>query len=1222
MFVARLQEAQQQTQQQTVCCLVPSDDLLEPLAADIRLFTDVPVLLYPALEIAPYTQLAPDPTTVAARLATLYFLQENAGPCIVLTSVEALIRRILPPQVLSQNCELVMAGEDTDQKALIASLLATGYESCALVRQPGDLAVQGGIVDLFPPSASPALQGPLRLEFLGDTVESIRLFDPLTQRSQEELEEAILLPGSDILFPNVAAQEEWRQGLSATAEELAPGRVHVQDDQARQVMSLLRDQLRFPGIEFFLPLIYQDPKPQTLFDYLPAACPCVLHDPIAIKRKMTLVWERITVNYENASDDEAQGLALPPHTLFMDQEEFDSCLQARTQVALCLRPDPAVEQQTQQIVQQVGDHSLLRQEIELHRKKRGVLAPLADRLLQWQQTKETVILACRSEQQARHLKEMLAGYGIHCGQRSIPLTLEQYADQHTNQHTSQHTNQVGQVLLVEHPLSQGFDLPEEQLHILSAAELFGDKRLSDSINKRQRTGRTEAQPVALEEISIGDTVVHRDHGLASFQGLVNMDFAGQCGDFMLLEFLGNDRLYVPVHQLHWVSRYQGLTEHQPKLDRLGSQRWQTAKKKVTEAVWQVAQELLTLYARREMRKGHCFQPPGILFKELADSFPYSETQGQAQAIEDVLTDLCSDKPMDRLICGDVGYGKTEVAIRAAYKVIEDGFQVAVLVPTTVLAEQHAATFRERFAGFNVQVACTNRFRTTQEQKEIVRDLKEGRINLVVGTHRLLSKSIKFQKLGLLIVDEEHRFGVSHKEKIKKLRAGVDGVDVLTLTATPIPRTLQMSLLGIRDLSVISSPPRQRRSVKTFLARYDDLVIREAVQQELDRGGQIFFVHNRIQSIHRVAQQIEQLVPHARLAVAHGQMSGKQLEEVMISFINHKVDMLVSTTIIESGLDIPNANTIIINRADRIGLADMYQLRGRVGRSSRQSYAYLLVPSTEQMTADAGQRLRALMDCSELGSGFQLAMNDLQIRGGGNLLGVSQSGHIAAVGYDLYLELLQSTVADLKEQTAQGSNSSEFSELSERSERSERSEPVVEPDVMLRVAAFLPDDYVPDTVLRYRLYRRLSVAGNQDPEQLADLRDEIRDRFGPIPQETDALFALVGLKYRLRQLGIIKLEQGPANLVFSFGQHSPVAPETLLAFIAHSQPQPKKKKEARPDQLNKRLRVPSVPTKQLAQEPVRLTPDQRLLVALDENIEQVELFQRIEEILRFLSKNLV
>ncbi|MCI5146770.1 MAG: DEAD/DEAH box helicase, partial [Candidatus Electrothrix sp. AR3] len=508
------------------------------------------------------------------------------------------------------------------------------------------------------------------------------------------------------------------------------------------------------------------------------------------------------------------------------------------------------------------------------------------------------------------------------------------------------------------------------LHLLSAAELFGDKRLQPT---RKKGNKAQGEPLALEEISIGDIVVHRDHGLASFQGLVNMNFAGQRGDFMHLSFYDNDKLYIPVHQLHWVSRYQGLTDQQPKLDRLGSQRWQTAKKKVTKAVWQVAQELLAIYARREVRKGHCFQPPGHLYQELAESFPYDETEGQAAAIKDVLMDLCSENPMDRLVCGDVGYGKTEIAIRAACKAIEDGFQVAVLVPTTVLAEQHAATFAERFSGFDVEVACTNRFRTTKEQNQIVRDLHRGEIKVLVGTHRLLSKSIVFNKLGLLIVDEEHRFGVSHKEKIKKLRADVD---VLTLTATPIPRTLQMSLLGIRDLSVISTPPQRRRSVKTFLARHDNLVIREAVLQEMARGGQVFFVHNRVKSIERMAEKIEQLVPHARIAVAHGQMPGRNLEEVMVSFINHEVDILVCTTIIESGLDISNANTIIINRADHIGLADMYQLRGRVGRSSIQSYAYLLVPSLDQITIDASQRLRALMDCSELGGGFKLAMNDL------------------------------------------------------------------------------------------------------------------------------------------------------------------------------------------------------------------------------------------------------
>ncbi len=1173
LFTARLLE----TQQQTICCLVPSDDQLESLAGDIRLFTDIPVLIYPAFEIPPYTQLAPDPATVAARLSTLYFLQEQTGPCIVLTSVEAIMRRVVPQQVLSQSCELVMAGEDTDRDALIASLIDAGYESCELVRQPGDLAVRGGIVDLFPPKFGFTAQGPLRLDFFGDTVESIRLFDPLTQRSEEEVEEAVLLPGSDILFPNSSAQKKWRQGLYATVQELAPDR--IENDGARQIMQQLRERIRFPGIEFFLPLIYQDPKPQTLFDYLPAGCPCILHDPVTIRRKIALVWERIAVNYKDASSEEGQGFALPPQALFMEQEELDQCFGKRARVDLCLLPDPDAAQAP--ILQQVGDHSLLRQEIELQRKKRGVLAPMADRLLKWQEAQDTIILACRSEQQARHLEEMLAGHGIECTRGITPLDLQQ--------------QYPGQVLLVEHPLSHGFDLPEEQLHILSAAELFGEKRLQPGSRKKGR--KAQGEPIALEEINVGDIVVHRDHGLASFQGLVNMDFAGQRGDFMQLEFLGNDKLYVPVHQLHWVSRYQGLTDQQPKLDRLGSQRWQTAKKKVTEAVWQVAQELLAIYARREIRKGHCFQEPGILFKELAESFPYDETEGQAKAIHDVITDLCSDKPMDRLVCGDVGYGKTEVAVRAAYKAIEDGFQVAVLVPTTVLAEQHAATFRERFSSFYVQVACTNRFRTIKEQKEIVRDLKEGHINLVVGTHRLLSKSINFQKLGLLIVDEEHRFGVSHKEKIKKLRADVD---VLTLTATPIPRTLQMSLLGIRDLSVISSPPRQRRSVKTFLARHDDLVIREAVQQELERGGQVFFVHNRVKSIHQVAEKIEELIPYARIAVAHGQMSGKQLEEVMVSFINHDVDILVSTTIIESGLDIPNANTIIINRADRIGLADMYQLRGRVGRSSRQSYAYLLLPSPERMTAGAGQRLRALMDCSELGGGFKLAMNDLQIRGGGNLLGVSQSGHIAAVGYDLYLELLQSTVADLKKQAEQGDC---------------LAEPAVEPDVKLRVAAFLPDDYVRDTVLRYRLYRRLSVAGNENPEQLADLHDEIIDRSGPIPRETEALFALVGLKYPLRQLGITKLEQGPVNLVFSFGEQSSVAPETLLAFIEHSRPKKGKKKDKKKTQPVRGLRIPAMAP---APEPVRLTPDQRLIVMLDENIEQVDVFQRIEVVLDFLA----
>lgn len=1150
LFAARLQGELGRS----LCCIVPTDEFLDPLAQDVGLFTEVPVVTYPAFEIAPYTQLAPDPATVATRLSTLYFLHESSEPCIVLTSAEAILRRIMPRQVLADHCELVMAGEETDRDGLIAALAASGYQMCDLVQQPGDMAVRGGIIDLFAPSFRLDIQGPLRLDFFGDTVESIRNFDPLSQRSLSEFDEAVLLPASDILFPLPAGNSSRRQGLSSTAAQLG-----VSGEGGRHILEQLGGQVRFPGIEFLLPLIYQDPAPQTLFDYLPQGTSCLLHDPVAIRGKVDLVWDRIRANYQEAAVDR---VAMAPGSLFLDRAELESRLQQILRVDLCSLPDPDAKQPP--IMLQVGEHSLLKQEIDLERKKRGLLAPLADRLINWQQAGDTIILACSSSRQAVHFEEMLAGYQVRTARAAVPLDLN---------------HRPGELLLVDYPLSKGFDLPGEQLHLLSAAELFGEKRLRSA--SRRKGSRPKGEPIAVQELSVGDIVVHRDHGLGSFQGLLNMEFAGQRGDFMQLEFRDGDKLYIPVDRLHWVSRYQGLTDQQPRLDRLGSERWQSTKKKVTEAVWQVAQELLDIYARRELRKGHRFQPPGTLYRELEESFFYDETDGQARAIEEVLEDLTTDQPMDRLICGDVGYGKTEVAVRAAFKAIEDGFQVAVLVPTTVLAEQHAATFRERFSEFPVEVASISRFRTTAQQKEIVRQLASGQIDLVVGTHRLLSKDIVFNKLGLLIVDEEHRFGVSHKEKIKKLRASVD---VLTLTATPIPRTLQMSLLGIRDLSVISTPPRRRRSVKTFLARHDDLVIREAVLQELARGGQLFFVHNRVKSIHRVAENIEKLVPQARIAVAHGQMPGRNLEDIMVSFINHDIDVLVCTTIIESGLDIPNANTIIINRADHLGLADIYQLRGRVGRSPRQSYAYLLVPSLDRLTKDAGQRLRALMDCSELGGGFKLAMNDLQIRGGGNLLGVSQSGHIAAVGYDLYLELLQSTVADLKKKAAGGEG---------------LLEPKLDPEVKLRVAAFLPDDYVRDTTQRYQLYRRISTAGNDDPEMLADMRDELIDRFGPLPPEADTLFAMIGLKHPLRTLGIGKLEQGPASLVFTFVESSPVDPAALLELITKYRTK-KKKDHANPPA-----------------DPIRLTPDHRLIVAVDE---KENLFTRIDTVLQSLTTN--
>lgn len=1142
-----------ETLQRTLCCLLPADEQLELLAQDIAFFSGIRVLIHPSYEIPPYTPLSPDPATVCSRLSTLYQLQENNEPCIVLTSAEAVLRRVLPAGQLSTHCELVISGEETDRDQLIAALVAAGYQLCEMVRQEGDLALRGGIVDVFPPTLDSSRAGPLRLDFFGDTVESIRLFDPFTQRSRQQLSEAVLLPASDLLFP-----EAWKNSALLTALDAVAEQQHWPDEELRQVRERFATGQRFPGMEFMLPLLYGGRQHlQTLFDYLPANASLVVADPLAVKQRMQLVRDRIQANYTEAV---ARHVAvLPPDDLFVTETEWQCASETRLLARLTVLPDP--DNPEPALVLQGGDHNLLAQEIELQRKKRGLLAPLVDRIHAWQQENETIVLACRSARQAEHLRELLGNYQLRSTLLEPPFDPAATRDPEL-------------IYCYEQPLSKGFDLISEKIHFLSAAELFGEKRLR--IGRQKKRSREDGQPVQIDQLAAGDIVVHRDHGIGVFQGLVNMEFSGQQGDFMLIAFRDDDKLYVPVDRLHWVSRYQGLTDQEPKLDSLGSQRWQTAKKKVTEAVWKIAQELLEIYAHRAMRQGHRFSPPGDLYRQLEESFPYDETSGQAKAIDDVIDDLTHDQPMDRLICGDVGYGKTEVAARAAFKAIEDGYQVAILVPTTVLAEQHAATFRDRFASFPVEIACLNRFRTSRQQKNIAAQLAEGKIDMVVGTHRLLSKDIQFKKLGLLIVDEEHRFGVAHKEKIKKIKATVD---VLTLTATPIPRTLQMSLLGIRDLSVISTPPLQRRSVKTFLARYDNLVLREAVLREMERGGQLFFVHNRIQSIHRMAETIASLVPQARVGVAHGQMPGPHLEDIMVRFINHELDILVCTTIIESGLDIANANTIIINRADHLGLADIYQLRGRVGRSSRQAYAYLLVSSLDHLTPDAQQRLRALMDCSELGGGFKLAMNDLQIRGGGNLLGVSQSGHIAAVGYDLYLELLQSTVADLKRKALEGGDS-----FATRAE--------IDPEIRLKVAAFLPDRYIQDTSQRYQAYRRISLAGSGTEEDLADIEEELIDRYGPLPREARALLEIISLKQQLRSLGINKLEQGPDMLIFSFVPQAPVDLQRLLGLVQ----QKTDKKRA------------------IKAKPIRLTPDHRLIVPLSV---QDEVHAKIQTILQIL-----
>lgn len=1139
-------------QEKTCCCIVPDEHMVSLLEEDVRLFSGVEVLTYPGYEIPPYTPLSPDQQTTAARLSTLFALQENRGNRIIIASIEALMRRVIPKRVLADHAELLLVGEEIEQQDLVNTLVSSGYEQVALVRSVGDFSVRGGIIDIFPPAFLLADNtfhtGPLRLDFFGDTIESLRSFDIFSQRSQNELEEAILLPVNDILYSRgqtTCSKEIINRFKGADKESL------WDEDQSYALFDRLKNIGRFAGAEFFLPLFYESGI-SSFFDFLPEDSCIIMVDPSGCRKSVELVTERIENNFKVARGDNTP--ALEPSQLFLDQQELDTRIDRFTTVDIT----DFAEDSHNQFSHTTTNHKLLKQDIELQRRKRGLLAPLVDQLLEWLRKGDHLVICCRSTRHTKNLAELLSKRGHAVELTSAPLQPGQLRE--------------GDVIyLCDHPLQQGFSLPESRLHILSESELFGEMRLGT----KTRVRRKREDVLQFAELNHGDIIVHRDHGLGKYQGLVTMELQGATNDFMLIEYRDSDKLYLPVDRMNLVSRYEGLSDKAPRIDKLGAQTWKSTKAKVTEEVWKVAQELLDIYAEREIRRGRSFSVPAELYHELEESFPYDETPGQDRAISEVIEDLTSIKPMDRLICGDVGYGKTEVAIRAAFKVCEDGYQVALLVPTTVLSEQHVKTFRERLQGFALNIACINRFRTPVEQRRIVKDLTAGKIDIIIGTHRLLSKDVQYRELGLLIVDEEHRFGVAHKEKIKKIKSEVD---ILTLTATPIPRTLQMSLLGIRDLSVISSPPEHRQPIKTFVARYDDLVIKEAIAKEMRRKGQTFFVHNRVKSIQKMAGKIQKLVPEARIAVAHGQMAGKDLEQIMVQFVNKEIDVLVSTTIIESGLDIPTANTIIINRADMLGLAEIYQLRGRVGRSSLQSFAYLLVPSMDTLSRDSKERLRALMDYNELGGGFKLAMSDLQIRGGGNLLGVSQSGHIAAIGYDLYLELLQKTVADLKARSTADTPGGGLEDI--------------DPEINLRISAYIPESYIPDIGQRYIAYRRVSALATAAEADFEDLKDELSDRYGKIPEETTNLFSIVALKKALAQLRINKLEKGKESLVFSLQEDTPLQPGPLFTYIQQRSAMEKKS-------------------------PSRLLPDGRLILSMEKGTD--DLFQTTQIIINDLQK---
>ncbi|MEO6027377.1 MAG: transcription-repair coupling factor, partial [Candidatus Binatia bacterium] len=925
----------------------------------------------------------------------------------------------------------------------------------------------------------------------GDRIESLRTFDPDTQRSSDQREEVVIIPVREASLADLRAPEA-RRAVEMRAIEIEMARLD------RNAMSdALENGLFFPGVEFVAPYVYPDGL-ATFFDYLPNDARLWIDDPAGVESAWDVTWELVQQRVREAE----QG-----RRFFAPADRF--ALSAH-EVREMLRPMPTIE--LDPLIGLAGTAGHLRvscytlADLSAARTNQATpsLKPVADRIREWTAEGRRTFVIVHGAGQRTRLQGLLTANGVDVAMTNEPLA-------------ALLAERGGPPVIVDGSLSQGFRMPGEPWVFIGEEEIFGERR------QQRRVRRVSAADVlsSLAELKSDDFVVHVDHGIGLYRGLKHLSVADTEGDFLHLEYQGGDRMYVPVERINLVGKYIGGGEgSEPALDKLGGTAWERVKAKTKEALLSMARELVEIGAKRQVLSGESFESGDPLFQEFEARFPFDETPDQQKAIDDVLADLGSDKPMDRLVCGDVGFGKTEVAMRATFAVVMGGKQVAVLVPTTVLAQQHYDTMCKRFAGYPVRVELLSRFRSNAENKATIAGLADGTVDVVVGTHRLLQKDVSVARLGLLVIDEEHRFGVKDKERVKALRATVD---VLTLTATPIPRTLQMALTGIRDLSVIESPPVDRLAIRTYVTKVDDHVIREAILRELRRGGQVFFVHNRVETIERQALHIKELVPEATVLVGHGQMGERQLEQVMDDFIHQRANVLVCSTIIESGLDIPRANTILINRADTLGLAQLYQLRGRVGRSNIRAYAYLLIPGEHMIGTDAHKRLEALQELDELGGGFRLASHDLEIRGAGNMLGKQQSGNITAVGFELYTQMMEEAVREVQGETIAKD---------------------VEPEIQLGFPAYIPDSYVQDVNQRLVLYKRL--AGFKTQPDLDVIVDEMIDRFGPVPPLVDSLLRLMELRRCMRDQLITAARVRGEQVVLEFHPETPVHIDCILA----------------------------------------------------------------------------
>jgi transcription-repair coupling factor (superfamily II helicase) len=1107
-----------------VVAVTAGDADARAIAADVALFAGRDTALHiPANPNHPYAELSGDRGEIGERMAALHRLASDPPPVVAL-SVESLVRRVIDPDRFAALSRRIARGDDVDRDELAAALIAAGYRRLPVVDDPGTFAVRGGIVDVFPPR----YRYPVRLELFGDEVESLRRFDPDTQRTLSEVDAFDIHPAREIVR---AGDVDLRARIFEAADAAAtPSR------ETRALRERLESGEDFVGIEVLTPAFH--PSMAPLWRYFAGEAATITLDPDAVDLAAADIANDAARRYQDRLDDHR--IAFPPGDHWADIDDlgawrgdrrglecprleiYDVGAGDADELRLRAEPNRELAQALDAARRGHGKDLAGRSAQSPARSVNNAAAPLLAAIAKWRADGYRVAVVCGSEQRAMRLAALLAetAGGERAAPPIRPLELE-----------------PGAVRLYNGDLSAGLQLPGDRLALITDADLFGARKITAPRQKRAATRARDALLGAVadfSQLSVGDYLVHQTHGVGRYEGLTKLGIdEGAAGaadiDFLHVDYVGGT-LYLPVYRIGEVQRYVGAEGHKIRIDRLGGASWDKARGKVRRDVAALAEALLQLYAQRAALPGRAFPPADAMFSQFSDSFEFEETPDQAAAIADVLGDMERPRPMDRLVCGDVGYGKTEVALRAVLKAVLGGAQVAMLAPTTVLVEQHYKTMSERFAEWPVTVAKLSRFQKRADQLATIRGLAGGSIDAVVGTHRLLSKDVRFKDLGLIIVDEEQRFGVTHKERLKSMRTQTD---VLTLTATPIPRTLHLAMTGLRDLSIIATPPADRRSIRTFIAKPDDGVLREAIRRELARGGQCFFVVPRIASpnadsrgLAEWAEHLARLIPEARIAAAHGQMSSDTLEKAMVAFVSGDCDVLVSTTIVESGLDISRANTMFVADADRFGLAQLYQLRGRIGRSRERAFCYLLVPGgSAKMTSEAVRRLETLQRFSDLGAGFMIASHDLEIRGAGELLGSKQSGFIAAVGFDAYTSMLEEAVAEL------------------------RGEPITratDPELQVETPGYIPDDYVPDTGQRLVLYKRLSAAA--DDAELEELVAELGDRYGPVPAEVVLLVELMAVKARARDLRATAIDLSSTRLALAFAESTPLSPAAIAELV--------------------------------------------------------------------------